>query len=63
MFVRVADDDAHAGQSGNLFRRSLRVASRDHNPSVGILSPHPADGGTRILIGPSRDRAGIHYHH
>jgi hypothetical protein len=45
--MRVADDLAHAGQSGDFFRRALRVASGDQNASAG-LSMNAADGGAGV---------------
>ena len=37
MFMRVADHLAHAGQSGDFFRRALRVAAGDHDRASGFL--------------------------
>jgi len=44
MFVRVADDQAHAGQCGNLFGGALGVASCHYDLSVGILAADAANG-------------------
>src|SRR5690349_22261795 len=38
VFMRVADDLAHAGENCDFFRRSLCVAAGDHDPGFGVLA-------------------------
>jgi hypothetical protein len=63
MFVRIADDQADAGQCGNLFGGALRVASCHYDLSVGILTADAADSGARILIGTCGNGAGVHHNY
>ena len=59
MFVRVADDLAHAGQSRDFFRRALRVTAGDHDPGFGVLAVNAADGGACVLVGRGGHGAGV----
>ena len=59
MFMRVADDLADAGQSGDFFRRALRVAAGDHDLGFGVLAMNAADGGAGVLIGGGGHGAGV----
>lgn len=59
MLVRVADNNAYAGQSGDFFRGALGIASGDHDACIGILPVHPANCGAGILICRSRHGAGV----
>ena len=42
VLMRIPDHVSHPGQRRNLFRRPLRVASRNHNLCCWILPPYPA---------------------
>ena len=57
--MRVADDQADAGEFCDLFGGALRVASGDDDAGVGVLALHAADGGAGVLIGRSGDGAGV----
>ncbi len=61
--MRIADDEADAGERRDLFGGTLGVAAGHHNFCFGILSAHAADRGSRILIRTRRHRAGIHDDH
>ena len=59
MLVRVPDHRGHTGQSGDFFRRALRVAAGDHDLGFGILAMNAAHGGAGVLIGGGSYRAGV----
>jgi hypothetical protein len=60
VLVGVADDQGHAGESGDFFRGTLGVAAGDYDLRLGILAAHAADGGARVLVGARGDGAGVH---
>ena len=62
MLVRISDDLRYAGQGGNFLGRTLGVAARDHDLRFRIFTMNSSDGGARILIGRSRNRAGVQHH-
>src|SRR5690349_20640766 len=59
VFMRVADDLAHAGENCDFFRRSLCVAAGDHDPGFGVLAMDAPDGGTCVLVGRGGHGAGV----
>ena len=59
VLMRIANYECDPGQSRNFLRRSLRVATRDHDLALGILALNSADGSTGILIGGGGYRTGI----
>src|ERR1700674_311976 len=63
MLVGVADDQADAGEGGNLFGGALRVAAGDYDSRFRILPTYAADRGASILVRARGDCAGIHHHH
>ena len=63
VLMRVPDDQTHARQCRNLFRRTLRIASRDYDSRLGIPASNAADSCPRILIGGGSNRAGVKHHY
>jgi hypothetical protein len=63
MFVRVADYQTDAGESGDFLGGALGVTAGDHDLCFGILAADAADGGASVLIGICRYGAGVHHHH
>jgi hypothetical protein len=59
MFMRIADHQSYAGQSGHFFRSALRIASGNNDLSLRILSMDAAHRRARILIGGSGYGAGV----
>src|SRR5439155_25316792 len=61
MFVRVADDLAHARHSGDFIRSALSITSGDHDLTLGVLTMNTADGGARVLIGSGGHGASVEH--
>ena len=59
MFVRVADYLADAGQGGDFFWRTLRIAAGDYDLSLWVLTMDAADSGAGVLVGRGRYGAGV----
>jgi len=63
MLVGISDDEVDARQSRNLLSSALGITAGDDDFRLRILPAHPAYGGSRILVGAGRDRAGIQNYH
>ena len=59
VLMGIPDYQVHAGQCRDLFRRTLRITSRNHDPRLRILPAHAADCGARILVRAIGYRTGI----
>ena len=58
-FMGIADDKGDAGETGNLFRGTLRVTAGDNDVGTRIQRVDLADGVARLRVRRSRDRTGI----
>ena len=54
-----AEDEAHTRHRSNLLGLELSVASGDNDKGTGVLTYHSMDYLTALVIGLTRDRAGI----
>src|SRR5262249_40634846 len=61
MFMRVANNLAHARQRSDLFRCALRITSGDYDLAVRILAVNPSNGSSCVLIRRRCDRTGIEH--
>ena len=59
IFFSVSDNEAYAGNPGDLFRRPLGVTARDEYGRRRIPPSGPADELPRLVIRPARDAAGV----
>ena len=59
ILVRIADDQSHAGQSGDFLRRALRVAAGDDDARLGLRAMDAADGLAKLVVGGRGDGAGV----
>src|ERR1700756_234431 len=59
MLVGVADDVRDAGKAGQLFRGTLRVAPRDHDPGLRVFPMNTADCGAGVLVGGGSDGTSV----
>jgi hypothetical protein len=57
--MRVADDQVHSWQGGDLFRSALRIASGDDDSGFRVLAADSANRGARVLVGARSHRAGV----
>src|SRR5262245_12900508 len=60
--MRIADYPGNAGQGSYFGGSTLGVAAGDEDPGVGVFAMSTANGGSRILIGGRRHRAGVQHH-
>ena len=59
IFFSVSDNEAYAGNPGDLFRRPLGITARDEYGRRRIPPGGPADELPRLVIRPARDAAGV----
>lgn len=62
VFVRVADDERHAGEVGNFLRGALGIAAGNYYLAFGIFPADSANRGTSVLFSGSRYSTGIKHH-
>ena len=61
-FVRIADNESHAGQRGDLFGRALCIAPGDQDAGIGVVAMQAPDGLADLIVGGRGDSARVEDH-